>query len=139
MAACNVPDDFPRELRLRAVSGAQPKMLLRESSDRYHAGLTNEELRERYEACEDLAHQLATYTKRKMTESGWSLEEVLPKVEAGVVRKIRGGLWDFSAAEVLWVMGRMRRALSVPAPDNDCSTQEANLPGRGEGDITHGK
>ncbi|MCP3710193.1 hypothetical protein M3I54_25045 [Paraburkholderia sp. CNPSo 3274] len=111
-----VPDDFPRDLWLGTVSGYQPKVLARREKDgRYVAGLTECELSTRYEACEDLAHQLAVYTAQKISELGWSLDDALGRVETSVLRKVTGGRWDFSAAEVAWTMKRTRELLS-PQP-----------------------
>ncbi|MFX1803100.1 hypothetical protein PWR66_05490 [Paraburkholderia sp. A1RO-5] len=110
-----VPADFPRELWLGTVSGYQPKVLVREKDGKYVPGITDGELSTRYEACEDLAHQLAAYTAQKISELGWSLDRALSRVEMSVKRKVSNGSWEFSAAEVAWTMKRTRELLS-PQP-----------------------
>lgn len=114
-----VRDDFPREFRLRAVSGRHPKVLVREIDGRYVAGLTDDELWMRHETCEDLAHQLAAYTAQKISERGWSLDDALGRVEMSVTRKVSGGSWEMSAAEVAWTMKRTRELLSRPLDKTD--------------------
>lgn len=112
-----VPDDFPRTPAPGAVSGAQPKLLVRESGGRYHTGLTTEELWTRYDACEDLAGQLAEYASRKMSASGLSLDDALERVEQGLKAKADGGQWDFSRAEIAWTLNRLRKLLSATRND----------------------
>lgn len=107
-----VPDDFPREPSPGLVPGAQPKLLVREMDERYHTGLTDEELWTRYDACEDLAGQLAGYASRKMPASGLSLDDALRRVEKGLKVKVSSGQWDFSSAEIAWVMKHTRALLS---------------------------
>lgn len=110
-----VPEDFPKNDWLGAVPGAQPKLLVRQNGERYEGVSTEEARRERYDICEDLAQQLARYTRRKMSENSWSLEEALLRVEASVAKKVHNCQWDFSAAEVIWIMKRTREVLLGPA------------------------
>jgi hypothetical protein len=107
-----VPDDFPRELAPGTVPGAQPKLLVRETDGRYYTGLTDDELWARYDACEDLAHQLSAYTSQKMLQFGWPLADALAKVERSVNGKVSAGEWDFSHAEIAWILNRTRKLLS---------------------------
>jgi hypothetical protein len=67
----------------------------------------------RYGVCEDLARQLSAYTSRKMHRFGWSFADALAKIERGVKGKVSAGEWDFSPAEVAWVMKRTRELLST--------------------------
>lgn len=110
-----IPDDFPREPPPRLVPGAQPKLLVREVNGRYFDGLTEKELWTRYDVCEDIARQLSMYTSRKMRQLGWSFADVLAKVERSVNGKVSAGEWDFSPAELAWVMKRTRELLSAAA------------------------
>jgi len=110
-----IPDDFPRERPLGAVTGAQPKLLVRLIDGQYYAGLTEDELWGRYSICEDLAQQLAGYAARKMTEHGWLLGDVLRRVETSVNKNVSTRSWEFSPAEVAWTMKRTRELLSSPA------------------------
>ena len=112
-----VPEDFPREPAPGAVPGAQPKLLVRETDGRYYTGLTDEELWTRYDACEDLAGQLAEYASRKMSAPGLSLDDALGRVEKGLKAKVGTGQWDFSHGEVTWLMKRTRELLSAAASD----------------------
>lgn len=109
-----IPDDFPREQPARVVTGAQPKLVVRLIEGRYYAGLTEEELRERYDLCEDLAHQLAGYAARKMAEHGWLLDDAMSRVEKSVTRKVSMRRWEFSPAEITWTMRRAHELLSSP-------------------------
>lgn len=54
----NVPDDFPRVRVAGVVAGAQPKVCAVLSEGTYFIGQTNHERAERWDVCEDLAHQL---------------------------------------------------------------------------------
>jgi hypothetical protein len=112
-----VPDDFPRDQDLGSVTGVQPKLLVREVNGRYQSGLTEEQLWARYDACEDLASQLSAYATRKMSTSGMSRDVALRRVEKGVRFKVDSGTWDFSQAEVAWVMKRVQRLLFAANDD----------------------
>lgn len=112
-----VPDDFPIELDLGSVAGVQPKLLVREVDGRYQSGLTDEQLWERYDACEDLAGQLSAYASRKIACAGLSPPVALTRAEKGVRLKVDAGEWDFSQAEVAWVMNRIRQLLLAATDD----------------------
>lgn len=99
------------------VPGAQPKLLVREMAGRFYSGLTDEELWTRYDACENLAGQLAEYASRKMSASGLSLDDALGRVEKGLKAKVDGGQWDFSHAETAWTLNRLRELLSATRND----------------------
>lgn len=112
-----VPEDFPREPSPGMVPGTQPKLLVREMDGRYYTGLTEEELWTRYDACEDLANQLAEYASRKMSASGLSLDDALGRVEKGLKAKVGAGRWDFSHGEMAWLMKRTHELLLAAASD----------------------
>jgi len=84
-----VPEDFPREMLVGSLAGSSPKLLMRKVGDRYFAGLTPDELYKRYDACEDVAQQLAVYTQRKIDTEGWGFDETLHRAEMGVENKVR--------------------------------------------------
>ena len=112
MQPVRVPDDFPRESHAASLAGSQPKLAARLVHCTYVAGLSPEELLERYEACEDLAQQLAVYCTRKAAENpSWSRDFNLSRAHRGVARKVKKGLWDISEAERRWVMTRVREIL----------------------------
>ncbi|RKP47661.1 hypothetical protein D7S89_14885 [Trinickia fusca] len=119
-----VPEDFPRELAPGVVPGAQPKVLVREKDGRYYTGLADDELLTRYEVCEDFARQLSAYASRKMCQFGWSFSDAFSKVERSVNRKVTAGEWNFSPAEIAWVMKRTRALLLVA--ENGAGGRNAN-------------
>lgn len=107
-----VPNDFPREGPIVSIAGVQPKMAARLIDGKYVVGWTPEELQERYESCEDLARQLASYCVRKALENpDWSREFNLQRTARGMSEKVMGGHWDVTAAEQVWVMERVRLLL----------------------------
>lgn len=112
MSKQEIPSDFPRETLVGSVPGAQPKLLVRLVNGRYVNGLTDEEWLERYECCEDLAQQCATYCTRKVAENLALTQELcLANVRKGFALKVDSGEWDFSEAEQDWVMKRARQIL----------------------------
>jgi hypothetical protein len=109
----SVPADFPRPPLLAAIAGAQPKLPARVVDGAYVVGLTPEELRVRWELCEDLVDQLVPYCQRKRTERPeWSQEQLLSKVATAV----RGKGWDVSEPELQWVVGRVAATLVTERP-----------------------
>ncbi|AUT67036.1 hypothetical protein SAMN05192544_1001296 [Paraburkholderia hospita] len=114
MNSLPISDDFPKGLSLGSVPGAQPKLLLHKTDGAYSMGPTDVAVYERHVLCEDLARQLATYTSKKMTENTWCLHMAVSKVEAGLLKKVRNGIWEFSDAEIVWTIGRLRQILSAP-------------------------
>jgi len=118
-----IPEDFPRRQNLGAVSGVQPKLLVRPNGERYEEASTEEACWARYDICEDLVQQLVPYTTRKMFENSWTLEDALPRIEAAVSKKVHSCQWDFSVAEVGWIMKRVREVLSAPVPATERSPQ----------------
>lgn len=120
MNSPTVPEDFPREPAQGTVGGYQPKVLLRRTGNQLISGLTDEELSSRYDACEDLARQLASYLRRKRDENPLqSLHDLLSKIEADVTRKVSSGQWDVSPAEIIWIMKHVRALLAEKLPE-DC-------------------
>lgn len=98
-----IPDDFPRTTP-GSLAGVQPKLTARLIDGQYVEGMTYEELFARYEACEDLAKQLAAYARRKRVElQEMPLEELLRRLRAGIVKK----RFDLDAPELDWVMRRV--------------------------------
>ena len=123
-----LPPDFPRSTSQGSISGVQPKLLLRKVGDTYQAGPTDDEVYERYIACDDLAEQLAAYASRKVTANAWSLQTAMAKVEAGVFKKVHGGVWDFSTAEVTWTIERTRQILADAAAAQTSLGSDSNIP-----------
>ncbi|WP_115665645.1 hypothetical protein [Cupriavidus taiwanensis] len=99
----DVPEDFPRVVIPAVVTGAQPKICVREIDGRYVAGQTEEERYERWDICEDLAQQLLSVAQKDATgHPEHSTEETLRRVRISVERKG----W-VSEAELDWLIGRL--------------------------------
>lgn len=100
-----VPEDFPRSTPAATIPGAQLKFTARKIDGRFVVGLTEEELYERWEYCEDLAQQLAARTRRKKAAGLISdLDVFYNETE----QRVRGQGWDVTNDEVIWLMNRMR-------------------------------
>lgn len=107
-----VPEDFPREAALGAVSGFYPKLLVRCVGDKYVTGPSDELLGARHDNCEDMANQLMGYVQRKRSEnSDWTLDDTLTKIADAVRSKARSGAWDFTSAEIGWMIKRVHDLL----------------------------
>lgn len=111
----SVPPDFPRTPSLAAVAGAQPKLPARSVDGQFVVGFTHDELKARFELCEDLVEQLNSYCRRKQAEHpDWSQVEVLSKVAKAVRAKAAGGEegWELSVAEQRWVLDKVSERLN---------------------------
>jgi hypothetical protein len=103
-----IPEDFPRQGPLGAVSGVQAKLLARKVNGRFLVGPTDEELYARYDNCADLAIQLTAYVRRKLvTMPGTSVDSFLPRVRQGVGNKG----WDVSSEEMDWIFRKVAEQL----------------------------
>lgn len=106
-----VPSDFPREEVLGAVSGTQPKLLLRMNDDGTYGPVrpSDAELQARFEVAEDIVGQLHAYFLRKQSENpDWTDEHNLERIGRGLASKVSEGKWPFSEAEQSWIMDRLR-------------------------------
>ena len=109
-ADSSTPADFPRDHELGAVSGVQPKLLVRKIGDAYVHGQTAEELYARYDMCFDLVSQLTDYCVRKMKERpDWSFSDLSEKVQTTLRSRSD---WGLSEGEVRWVMSQLSRRMS---------------------------
>lgn len=112
MMSPEIPADFPRQPMLGSLTGVQPKLLVRKVGDRYISGWTDEELRSRYENCEDLAQQFADYCRRKADEyPDWTNEYNMQCAAIGLTRKVRSGSWDITPDEEAWIVSRFKEIL----------------------------
>lgn len=110
-----IPQDFPRDYGLGAVSGAQPKLVVRKIGDAYVQGLSDEERYARYDNCVDMVNQLERYCQRKLRErADWTIAELLEKVRVTVRGKVE---WDFSAGEVEWMMSKLSQRMNQAPAD----------------------
>ena len=106
------PADFPRDQCLGAVSGVQPKLLVRKVEGKFVHGLTTEELYERYDICFDLVGQLTAYCQRKLgTDPHWGHQDLLQKVRVAVEARHE---WNFSSGEVNWMMRQVSAQMGWP-------------------------
>lgn len=115
-----VPDDFPRGENLGSVSGFQQKLLMRKVDGKFIAGLTDEELYARFDACADMVEQLVGYCRRKLAERP---EMTAPTLLPGVRRGVASKGWGFSEAELDWIVTRVEVGLRQPPCDSDLSTE----------------
>ncbi|MGF6572564.1 hypothetical protein SAMN05443245_4613 [Paraburkholderia fungorum] len=103
-----VPDDFPRDSSSGVVAGAQPKICVVLSDGKYVAGQTDSEREERWDICEDLAHQLIPKARKDATEyPEHSRDVTLERVRVAVARKN----W-VSSSELTWLISRLRVLLN---------------------------
>lgn len=102
----DVPEDFPRGFTAPTIPGTQDKILARKIDGRFVVGLTEDELYERWDYCEDLAQQLAARTRRKQAAGLISdLDTFYKETES----RVRGQGWGLNEDEVQWLMKRTRR------------------------------
>ncbi|WP_284454521.1 hypothetical protein [Cupriavidus campinensis] len=99
----DVPADFPRITIPAVVTGAQPKIGVREIDGRYVVGQTEEERYERWDICEDLAQQLLPVAQKdEAGQPGQERERTLCRVRISVSQKG----WC-SEDELDWIIGRL--------------------------------
>lgn len=104
------PDDFPRDHGLGAVSGVQPKLIVRKTGDAYVQGLTTDDRNAGYDMCFDLVNQLTDYCTRKMKDRpDWSFSDLCVKVETTLRSRSD---WGLSEGEVRWGLDQLSRRMS---------------------------
>lgn len=102
-----VPDDFPHEHMPATVPGVQTKVGVVISRGRYILQ-SAEERAERYEICEDLAHQLLPKARADAEKHpGHAQEETLGRVR----RAVAGKAW-VSPEKLQWLIERLRVLLA---------------------------
>jgi hypothetical protein len=119
-----VPADFPRPVHRGAVPGVQPKLLMTQYKGRFYVpGCTPPEIFERWDACEDLAKQLAAKSvesqagKRRHMSEVEILDQYLPRLIAT--------RWT-TEEEARWIIRRAAALLGWPVPP---AAQESSVPG----------
>lgn len=86
------------------VSGAQPKLCVRKIGDKYVCGQTDAERWERWDICEDLAHQLIPKAQKdSAAHPEHDTNTTLKRVCDAVARKN----W-VSLEELNWLISRLR-------------------------------
>jgi hypothetical protein len=103
--------DFPNELILGAVGGAQPKLLLCRGENGTYVSprRSPEEIMHRFEVADDLVDQLVSYFKRKKRESpDLTDQQNLERIRLALINKAVEGKWRFTESEQAWIMCRLR-------------------------------
>jgi hypothetical protein len=111
----SVPDDFPRQLVLGAVSGAAPKLLLvRTSGGGYTTPTQSAEEREhRWQKCEVLAGKVARAAVRSKAEKcSHMTEEAILKLYIPRMQTTFYARYD----ESVWIVRRAALILGWPLP-----------------------
>ncbi|CAG9241413.1 conserved hypothetical protein [Paraburkholderia caribensis] len=107
MVSVDVPEDFPRDATPAVVSGSQPKVCAWLSKGRYLTGHANDERRERWLLCEDLASQLVRVAQKDaLAHPEQSRPQTLERIQASVRRKG----W-VSPEELAWLVPRLQQLL----------------------------
>jgi len=106
--AAGVPADFPRRKPPGVVAGVQPKVCAVLAEGRYVAEQTDGEREERWDICEDLAHQLIPKARKDAAaHPNHDANTTLVRVRDAVARKN----W-VSLDELDWLMARLRALLN---------------------------
>jgi hypothetical protein len=104
----HVPTNFPHDISSGVVAGAQPKICVVRSGGKYLAGQTGDERRERWDICEDLAHQLIPKARKDAANHpNHDADTTLLRVRDAVARKN----W-VSPDELNWLVSRLRVLLN---------------------------
>lgn len=107
MTDVDVPEAFPRDAVSPVVTGTQPKVCGRLSAGVYVVGQSDDERRERWLLCEDLARQLVGIAEKDaLAHPDQSPSQTLMRVEISVRRK----KW-VSPDELAWLVQRLRTLL----------------------------
>lgn len=110
------PIEFPTDIVPGIVSGAQPKLLLRQSADgRYSSPKRSQyELNARLALAADIVEQLGQYFARKKSENpDWTNEKNLERIRRGLQAKAIDGKWPFTQEEQRWIMARLRELCDI--------------------------
>jgi hypothetical protein len=107
----DVPGDFPQEF-LEAVSGAQPKLLVRKSQRGEYISEAQSLRAERWAICVDICEQLVDYVNKHWTGEGHRHDYVEKVVRALNAKRMQ---WGISHAETAWIAVRLRAAMSPGA------------------------
>ena len=110
-----IPDDFPRDDGPASLAGAHPKLSVRRNdvTGTYYAGPNDDEVEQRYEFCEDIAHQLVSkcIKDRDTKYIAYTELDILEKL----LKKLLVSNWG-TEAEMRWIIRRTASSLSWPVP-----------------------
>jgi hypothetical protein len=102
-----IPQDFPHSATTAVVGGAQPKLCVRLVDGKYVSDQTDTERWERWDICEDLAHQLIAKARKDAEgHPEHDADTTLERVRVAVARK----KW-VSEGELGWLISRLRTLL----------------------------
>lgn len=105
-----VPDDFPIDAHLAALSGANPKMALIEEGGKFYAsGTSPSEVIAAFQVCDDLVAQMAAYCQRKLPVYQGNQEATVKAALQGLISK----QWC-SPAQCEWIMRKATKRLDWP-------------------------
>ena len=108
-----VPDDFPVNITLSAVPGAQMKLVLVEEDGRFYApGTSPSEVLATFQMCEDLVLQMASHCERKLPAFEGDREATGRAAFQGLLNK----RWC-SPAQSEWIMRKVFHELNWPLSD----------------------
>lgn len=112
--ASPVPADFPVHALASSLAGRQPKFALTQVGGKFVLPEpAAEEARRQYEVCEDMAHQLVGYCRRKLAEGKITTREAaLERCMEGLRKK----KW-FTPAQNAWVVRRTAVLLGWEMPE----------------------
>lgn len=110
-----IPEDFPKEPPLSALTGSHPKLAVVFQHGVYKAEGADEHIAQRFDICDDLRQQLVEYSKRKLQERPeWTLDTYLGQLRVSLPRKG----WGLSPKEMDWLVARVRLELQRPDGPN---------------------
>jgi hypothetical protein len=109
-----VPDDFPRPVSHGAVPGTQPKFLATSYQGKFYSpGCSPPELYERWQTCEEIAHELAI--KARESEVGKRSDMSGDAILKQYLLRLMETNWT-SDVETQWIICRTAQILDWPIP-----------------------
>jgi hypothetical protein len=110
----HVQADFPRPMHPGAVSGAQSKLLMTSYNGRFYSrGCTPPEFYQRWDACEDLARQLAEKSLESKAGKRFHMSQI--EILDQYLSRLIATKWT-SEQEARWVIRRAATLLDWPVP-----------------------
>lgn len=99
------PSDSPRDSFFAALSGSQAEFSARLIDGRYVVGLAQEERKERYRACMDLADQLTGYVNRELAQKP---ALTMPARLDNISGQIAHPGWELGSVALDWIMKQLQ-------------------------------
>lgn len=118
-----LPDDFPRPISFGAVPGTQPKFLATTYEGKFYlVGCSPPELYERWQMCEEIAHDLAIKSRDSMVGKHSAINEGAI-LERYFLRLLQAN-WT-SEAETRWIIQRAAQILNWPVPPSASASEKS--------------